>query len=43
MKSGDFTKGAGLDRTAVDTVMSVFEQAADAGDKIAQIEYTPRR
>ena len=36
-KSGDFTKGAELDRTAVDTVMRVFEQAADAGDKIAQI------
>jgi histidyl-tRNA synthetase len=36
-ESGDFTKGAGLDRTAVDAVMSVFEQAADAGDKIAQI------
>jgi histidyl-tRNA synthetase len=36
-ESGDLTKGAGLDRTAVDAVMSVFEQAADAGDKIAQI------
>jgi histidyl-tRNA synthetase len=36
-ESGDFTKGAGLDRTAVDTVMRVFEQAADARDKIAQI------
>src|SRR6478672_654544 len=36
-ESGDFTKGAGLDRTAVDTVMSVFEQAADSRDKIAQI------
>jgi histidyl-tRNA synthetase len=36
-ESGDFTKGAGLDRTAVDAVMSVFEQAADAGDKIPQI------
>jgi histidyl-tRNA synthetase len=36
-ESGDFTKGAGLDRIAVDTVMRVFEQAADARDKIAQI------
>jgi histidyl-tRNA synthetase len=36
-ESGDFAKGAGLDRTAVDTVMRVFEQAADARDKIAQI------
>ena len=37
-ESGDFTKGAGLDSRAVETIMSVFEPAADADDKIAQID-----
>src|SRR5215469_12077406 len=29
-ESGDFTKGAGLDARAIETIMSVFERAADA-------------
>ena len=37
-ESGDFTKGAGLDTRAIETIMSVFEPVADAGDKIAQID-----
>jgi histidyl-tRNA synthetase len=37
-ESGDFTKGAGLDARAIETIMSVFEPAADADDKIAQID-----
>ena len=37
-ESGDFTKGAGLDARAIETIMSVFEPAADADNKIAQID-----
>ena len=37
-ESGDFTKGAGLDAASVQTIMSVFEQVADASEKIAQID-----
>jgi histidyl-tRNA synthetase len=37
-ESGDFTKGAGLDARAIETIMSIFERAADADDKIAQID-----
>jgi histidyl-tRNA synthetase len=36
-ESGDFTKGAGLDAGAIETIMSVFEPVSDASDKIAQI------
>jgi histidyl-tRNA synthetase len=37
-ESGDFTKGAGLDAPAIETIMSVFEPVADADNKIAQID-----
>jgi histidyl-tRNA synthetase len=37
-ESGDFTKGAGLDAGAIETIMSVFEPVSDARDKIAQID-----
>src|SRR6201995_3384883 len=37
-ESGDFTKGAELDPTSVDTIMSVFEPVADMQEKIAQID-----
>jgi histidyl-tRNA synthetase len=37
-ESGDFTKGAGLDARAIETVMSVFEPVREASDKIAQID-----
>ena len=37
-ESGDFTKGAGLDRAAVETIMSVFDSVADTKEKIAQID-----
>jgi histidyl-tRNA synthetase len=37
-ESGDFTKGAGLDARAIETIMSVFEPVADADNKIAQID-----
>ncbi len=37
-ESGDFTKGAGLDAASVQTILSVFEQAANASEKIAQID-----
>jgi histidyl-tRNA synthetase len=37
-ESGDFTKGAELDSTSVDTIMSVFEPVADMQEKIAQID-----
>jgi histidyl-tRNA synthetase len=36
-ESGDFTKGAGLDARAIETIMSVFEPVADTDDKIALI------
>jgi histidyl-tRNA synthetase len=37
-ESGDFTKGAGLDATSIETVMSVFEPVADVKEKIAQLD-----
>jgi histidyl-tRNA synthetase len=37
-ESGDFTKGAGLDARAIETIMSVFEPVAGADNKIAQID-----
>jgi histidyl-tRNA synthetase len=37
-ESGDFTKGAGLDARAIETIMSVFKPVADADEKIAQID-----
>jgi histidyl-tRNA synthetase len=37
-ESGDFTKGAELDPTSVDTIMSVFEPVAEMQEKIAQID-----
>jgi len=37
-ESGDFTKGAGLEELAIETIMSVFEAVDDAEEKIAQID-----
>jgi histidyl-tRNA synthetase len=37
-ESGDFTKGAGLDAPSIQTIMGVFEPAADVKEKIAQLE-----
>jgi histidyl-tRNA synthetase len=37
-ESGDFTKGAGLNQAAIETVLSVFEPVAESEDKIAQID-----
>jgi histidyl-tRNA synthetase len=37
-ESGDFTKGAGLNRASIETVMSIFEPVADAEEKIAQLD-----
>jgi histidyl-tRNA synthetase len=37
-ESGDFTKGADLNRAAIETVMSIFEPVEDAQDKIAQLD-----
>jgi histidyl-tRNA synthetase len=37
-ESGDFTRGAGLDKRAIETIMSVFEPVADANKKIAQTD-----
>ena len=37
-ESGDFTTGAELDASAIDTIMSVFE--ATSGDKLANLEKT---
>jgi histidyl-tRNA synthetase len=37
-ESGDFTKGAGLDARAIETIMSVFAPVTDANEKIAQID-----
>jgi histidyl-tRNA synthetase len=37
-ESGDFTKGAGLDNTSIETVMSVFEPVVDVKEKIAQLD-----
>jgi histidyl-tRNA synthetase len=37
-ESGDFTKGAGLDASAIETIMSVFAPVGDAKDKITQID-----
>jgi histidyl-tRNA synthetase len=36
--SGDFTKGAGLDGAAIETIMSVFEHVPDVKEKIAQLD-----
>ena len=37
-ESGDYTKGAELDRASIVTVMSIFEPVADAEEKIAQLD-----
>jgi histidyl-tRNA synthetase len=37
-ESGDFTKGAGLEELAIETIMSVFEAVDDAEEKIGQID-----
>ncbi len=37
-ESGDFTKGAELDDTAIETVMSIFAPAATTGEKLAQLD-----
>jgi histidyl-tRNA synthetase len=37
-ESGDFTKGADLNASSIETIMSVFEAVADAQEKIAQID-----
>ena len=37
-ESGDFTKGAGLNPAAIETVLSVFESVAESEEKIAQID-----
>src|SRR5690348_10686447 len=37
-ESGDFTKGAGLDTSAIEAIMSVFAPASDQREKLAQIE-----
>jgi histidyl-tRNA synthetase len=37
-ESGDFTKGAGLDPTSIQTVLSVFETATNSENKLAHIQ-----
>jgi histidyl-tRNA synthetase len=37
-ESGDFTKGAGLDPAAIQTILGVFESVEDTEEKIAQID-----
>jgi histidyl-tRNA synthetase len=37
-ESGDFTKGAGLDSTSIQTVLSVFETATNSENKLAHIQ-----
>jgi histidyl-tRNA synthetase len=37
-ESGDFTKGAGLDAAAIETIVSIFESAKAPEDKIAQLD-----
>src|SRR5215467_3211152 len=37
-ESGDFTKGAGLNEPAIETIVSVFETVEDSADKLAQID-----
>ena len=37
-ESGDFTKGAELDRASITTILGVFEPVSDAADKIAQLD-----
>jgi len=37
-ESGDFTKGANLDETAIQTVLSVIEPLKDSEDKVAQAD-----
>ena len=37
-ESGDYTKGANLDRASIVTIMSIFESVDDAEEKIAQLD-----
>jgi histidyl-tRNA synthetase len=37
-ESGDFTKGAGLDAAAIETIVSIFESAKAPEDKIAHLD-----
>src|SRR6185369_16972259 len=37
-ESGDFTKGAGLNAAEIETILSVFDTAADPGNKLAHIQ-----
>ncbi|MFK4980211.1 hypothetical protein, partial [Klebsiella pneumoniae] len=37
-ESGDFTKGAELDRGAIEIAMSIFEPVSDPLEKIAQLD-----
>jgi len=37
-ESGDFTKGAELDKASIETIMSVFEPVADTKEKLAQLD-----
>jgi histidyl-tRNA synthetase len=37
-ESGDFTKGAGLDPAAIETILGVFEPVAAGEDKLAQVD-----
>jgi histidyl-tRNA synthetase len=37
-ESGDFTKGAGLNAAAIETIVNVFEPVGDPDEKIAQID-----
>jgi histidyl-tRNA synthetase len=37
-ESGDFTKGAELDKASIETIMSVFEPVADVSEKLAQLD-----
>ena len=37
-ESGDFTKGANLDRASIVTIMSIFEPAVETEEKVAQLD-----
>jgi histidyl-tRNA synthetase len=37
-ESGDFTRGANLNRAAIETIMSIFEPVEDSQEKIAQLD-----
>jgi histidyl-tRNA synthetase len=37
-ESGDYTKGANLDRASIVTIMSIFEPAVETEEKIAQLD-----